>query len=135
MPFDGTDFEQALSIEKIDKVIGLLDHEDRWCKGIMRSPDGRRCLAGAIYEADARSLLTPVILQAIHEIAGRSHWRIESFNDARSTTHAEVMRVLYRARENVLSGAVVAAAEHPRAKARWTLAARPLWRRLFEIRI
>lgn len=104
MPFDGTEFGRAVIVEKIDQIITLLESEDRWCKGVLRSTDGRRCLAGAVLDAGAQPLVTPVLLQAIHEVSGRKHWRIESFNDAPSTTHAQVLSVLQRARDNVLSG-------------------------------
>src|SRR5882672_5678615 len=37
---------------------------------------------------------------------GKRYWRIESFNDHLSTTHADVLRVLRRARENVIAGMI-----------------------------
>lgn len=132
MPFDGRDFERSVILEKIDQVIGLLEREEQWCKGVMRSLDGRRCLAGAIRDAGAQLLLTPVLLQAIHETTGKRHWRIEAFNDAPATTHAEVTRVLHRARENIFSGRAAATAAHQRRMARWTLMASSLWRRFVE---
>lgn len=119
MPFDGSEFSQGLAVEKIDRVIRLLAREDQWCKGVMRSSDGRRCLAGAVFDADARSLLAPVLLEAIHEITGKKHWRIEVFNDAPSTTHAQILRVLYRARENTLHGHLKAPTTSERIRMAW----------------
>jgi hypothetical protein len=104
MPFDGAGFGRMLIVEKIDKVSELLAREDRWCKGMLRSSDGRRCIAGAVIEVEARKLLTPVLVQAIRETSGGRYRRIEVFNDAPSTTHAQVLAVLRRARENVLLG-------------------------------
>ena len=119
MPFDGAEFGRMPIVEKIDKVIELLCPEDRWCKGTLRSSDGGRCLVGAMLEAEARTLLTPVLLQAIRETAGRRHRRIEVFNDAPSTTHAQLMAVLDRARENVLLVRADATSGRERLEATW----------------
>jgi hypothetical protein len=108
MPFDGTGFPPNIALEKIDRVIELLATEDHWCKGIVRSPDGRRCLVGALLEADARNLLEPVLREAVKEVTGQTHWRLERFNDAETTTHAQLLAVLHRAREDILAGRTVA---------------------------
>jgi hypothetical protein len=55
---------------------------------------------------DARQLLEPIILRAAREVGGRHYWRIESFNDNPRTTHADVLRVLRRAREHVIAGMI-----------------------------
>jgi len=39
-------------------------------------------------------------------VGGKRYWRIESFNDLPSTTHADILRVLRRARENVIAGMI-----------------------------
>lgn len=104
MPFDGTGFSENPALQKLDAVLTLLASEDKWCKGAFRSPDGRRCLMGAIEAADARDVLEPVVSRAIEEVTGRWFWRIEHFNDHRRTTHALVLRVLHRAREQVVVG-------------------------------
>jgi hypothetical protein len=49
----------------------------------------------------ADEALKPVVLQAIHDVTGQRYWRIESFNDHPYTRHAEVRRVLARARQLV----------------------------------
>jgi hypothetical protein len=76
----------------------------------VRSSDGRRCIIGALIEVDGRNLLEPVIRDAVREVTGQAHWRLERFNDAEATTHAQVLAVLQRARADILSGRT---ASHP----------------------
>jgi hypothetical protein len=108
MPFDGIDQRRIGVLDKMDRVIELLSRERRWCKRHLRTADGRRCILGALADADAQSLQGQVLL-AIGEVTGRSYRRIESFNDDPLTTHAQVMRVLLRARENIVNGIVAPA--------------------------
>jgi hypothetical protein len=105
VPFDGKEYIARIdAVEKIDQVIDLLSLPDRWCKGeLYRRGADQRCIVGAIHAVDAVAMLRGPVLQAIHEIAGKNYQHIETFNDARSTTHALVLQVLLRAREN-LSG-------------------------------
>jgi hypothetical protein len=107
MPFDGFQFPPNIALEKLDRVIELLSDENRWCKGIVRSSDGRRCIIGALIEVDARNLLEPLIRDAVKEATGQTHWRLERFNDAEATTHAQVLAVLQRARADILAGRTV----------------------------
>jgi hypothetical protein len=93
-------------LAKLGAVERLLITEQQWCKGRLRDKDGRFCLAGAMQAVEARGLLDPIILRAIREVGGKRYWRIESFNDHPSTTHADVLRVLRRARENVIAGVI-----------------------------
>ena len=106
MPLDGTELEVFGNgpLAKLAAVERLLINEQQWCKGRLRDKDGRFCLAGAMQAVEARGLLDPIILRAIREVGGKRYWRIESFNDHPSTTHADVLRVLRRARENVIAG-------------------------------
>jgi hypothetical protein len=105
MPFDGLGYESRVdALERMDKVIDLLSHEDRWCKQQLRSYDGRRCILGAMMAADATIALKDPILLAIKQVTGREYLRIEMFNDHPLTTHALVVKVLHRARDNVVSG-------------------------------
>jgi hypothetical protein len=105
LPLDGTLYEsQILALDKLDQVIDLLATPDRWCKETFRSPDGRRCLVGAMLAVNAVNTLRRPILDAIHEVSGAYYQHIEKFNDARSTTHCLVMTVLMRTRENLLRG-------------------------------
>lgn len=108
MPFDGSGWHENEVLQKIDQLRELLAGESRWCKGSFALPDGRRCLVGAMRALDAQAMLEPIVLDAIRDVTGRRCWRIESFNDRRSTTHAQVMRVLDCARERVLFGAAAA---------------------------
>jgi len=104
MPFDGVQYPSNRSLQKIDAVIDLLGTPDKWCKGALRSHDGRYCIRGAVRSLDAAEVLEPAILQAIGDVAGRRFHRIESFNDHPSTTHDEVVTVLWRARERISLG-------------------------------
>lgn len=108
MPLDGTELEAFGNgpLAKLGAVERLLISEKQWCKGRLRDKNGRFCLAGAMQAVEARQLLDPIILRAIREVGGKRYWRIESFNDHPSTTHADVLRVLRRARENVIAGII-----------------------------
>jgi hypothetical protein len=119
MPLDGTELGvlENNPLAKIGEVERLLINEQRWCKGRLRDQNGRYCLAGAIQAVDARQILEPIILRAAREVGGKRYWRIESFNDNRHTTHADVLRVLHRARENIIAG-MMEGNTHPRYK-RW----------------
>jgi len=101
MPFDGVGFVVDESVQKLDAVIDLLGTPDRWCKGALRSHDGRYCIRGAIRAVNGAELLEPVILQAIGQVAGRRFRRIEAFNDHPNTSHDQVVAVLSRARRNI----------------------------------
>ena len=105
MPFDGSEGGQTSdALRKMDRVIGLLATEDRWCKGQLETNDGRRCIVGAMALAGAATALCKPILRAIEDVTGRKYRRIELFNDAPQTTHSSVMQVLLKARESLLAG-------------------------------
>jgi len=104
MPFDGVGFVVDESVQKLDTVIDLLGTPDRWCKGALRSHDGRYCIRGAIRAVNGAELLEPAILQAIGQVAGRRFRRIEAFNDHPNTSHDQVVAVLSRARRNIEGG-------------------------------
>ena len=97
MPFDGAGFVHLDRLNHIEDVIQLIGRPEKWCKGRRRTQDGRFCVYGALVEVNARSL-TPVILQAIHEVTGRRYYCVEVFNDDIATTHALVLRVLNHTR-------------------------------------
>jgi hypothetical protein len=111
MPFDGVGFIGNESVRKMDEVIDLLGTPDKWCKGALRSHDGRYCIRGAVRAVDAADALEPSILQAVGQVAGKRFRRIESFNDHPNTSHEQVLAVLYRARENLSLGDVGTARE------------------------
>lgn len=111
MPFDGVEqqYDARQQIlrrlgRQTDRVIDLLATEDRWCKGELETPDGRYCILGAMHAAQADRILELVVLNAVREVTGRYCWGIARFNDRRSTSHALVLRVLGRARDNLRAG-------------------------------
>ena len=108
MPLDGTEygFFGDHPLAKLGAVERLLASERQWCKGRLRDRDGRHCLVGAMQAVDGRQLLEPIILRAAREVGGRHYWRIESFNDNPRTTHADILRVLRRAREHIIAGMI-----------------------------
>jgi hypothetical protein len=105
MPFDGVGFVPSDALQKMDAVIDLLATPEKWCKGALRSYDGRFCIRGAIRAVAGADLLEPRILLAIDEVAGKRFRRIEAFNDHPSTSHAQVLSVLTRARDSFVEGA------------------------------
>src|SRR5436305_1239881 len=80
MPFDGAGFGYNESLHKLDTVIDLLETPDRWCKGALRSHDGRYCIRGAIRAVSGSEVLEPAILQAIGQVAGRRFRRIDALS-------------------------------------------------------
>ena len=128
MPLDDARFGRNVeALEKMDKVLDLLATEDRWCKGKLVSLDGRRCIIGALQAVDGTTLLLAPIRLAIQQVTGQPFRRIEVFNDHRSTTHALVIAVLLRARENIINGIDEAPAS-ARPAATTTLWSAPLTR-------
>ena len=111
MPFDGVGFVSDESLQKIDDVLDLLATPDKWCKGALRSHDGRYCIRGAVRAVDAADALEPSILEAIGQVAGKRFRRIESFNDHPNTSHEQVLAVLHRARDKLSLGEVGIARE------------------------
>jgi hypothetical protein len=104
MPFDGVGFVTHESLDKLDAAVELIGTPDRWCKGALRSHDGRYCIRGAVRAVDGAELLEPAILQAVVEVAGRRFRRIEAFNDHPNTSHDQIVAVLSRARDNIIAG-------------------------------
>ena len=122
MPFDGNDDESRIGIlDKLEDVIALLSDKRRWCQGQLQTADGRYCIGGAMMAVGATLALRPPILQAIEQVTGLDYARIERFNDHPQTTHGLVMKVLHKARENIMGGAVAARAVEHRIgpSARW----------------
>lgn len=109
---DNAEFFQTYALSKLSRVEQLLGRESHWCKGALRNGE-RYCILGALDAAGGRYLLEGVVLRAARELSGRRYWRIESFNDDRRTTHADVLRVLHRAQLQVASGEVSVAAAEP----------------------
>jgi hypothetical protein len=103
MPFDGVGFAIDDRVSKIDQVIDLLATPNQWCKAQFKTRDGRYCIRGAIMAVEGADFLKPIMLQAVREVTGERYLRIESFNDHPYTRHAQVLRVLMRARQLVVS--------------------------------
>ena len=102
MPFDGTGYQRRVdALDKMDQVIQLLGDKRRWCKRRLETSDGRRCIVGALMAVDAVTVLKKPIQVAIEQVTGDYYVWIEAFNDHPKTTHAVVMSVLQRARENI----------------------------------
>jgi hypothetical protein len=104
MVYQAAESIEACALAKLAVAERLLASEGHWCKGALRDGRDRYCLLGALDMAGARRLLAPVVLRAVREVSGKHYWRIESFNDSRRTTHADVLRVLRRARETIAAG-------------------------------
>jgi hypothetical protein len=105
MPLDDTGFRDRIGpLDKIDRVIDLLATEDRWCKGMLVTRDGRRCIMGALQAVHGTDALIRPIALAIRQVTARDFGRIERFNDDPATTHALVLQVLSQARENIIAG-------------------------------
>jgi hypothetical protein len=126
MPFDGAGFGYNESLQKLDAVIDLLETPDRWCKGALRSHDGRYCIRGAVRAVSGSDLLEPAILQAVGQVAGHRFRRLEAFNDHPNTTHDQVVAVLARTRNNIAGGSLGSAADRLRQPA---LSLRAWWNR------
>src|SRR5260370_39494534 len=103
----------------------MLATEQQWCKGRLRDAHGRHCLVGAIEAVGGRQVLQKPILQAAREVSGKRYWRIEVFNDDPRTTHAGVVQVLRRTRENRIAGVLCSYDPQPRHR-RWRRALRAL---------
>jgi hypothetical protein len=105
MPLDGTDLGLFGNhpLAKLGAVESLLVTEQQWCKGRLRDSDGRHCLLGALRVVEAQQILEPIILWAARQIGGKYYSRIEFFNDDPRTSHADVLRVLRLARENIIA--------------------------------
>ena len=105
MPFDDCAVEIPwIALEKIERIFALLRTNDRWYQGAMERDGGRRCILGAMRAAHAEFLLERPILRAIRQVTGRNYRCIESFNDSETTTHAVVLEVLTKTRENLRNG-------------------------------
>jgi len=118
MPFDGIDGFDNHPMAKLGAVERMLATEQQWCKGRLRDAHGRHCLVGAIEAVGGRQLLQKPILQAAREVSGKRYWRIEFFNDDPRTTHADVLLVLRRTRENMIAGMLSSYDRQPRHQ-RW----------------
>lgn len=128
MLFERSDSLDGHALAKLAIVQEMLASEDRWCQGALRDRQGRHCLLGALDAAHARHLLAPIVLSSAREVGGKRYWRIESFNDDRRTTHADILRVLHCAAGKIAAEAASPAAARPRPR-EYGQAWRTLWTR------
>ena len=125
MPFDGIDGFDNHPIAKLGAVERMLATEQQWCKGRLRDAHGRHCLVGAIEAVGGRQVLQKPILQAAREVSGKRYCvRARTIDDPR-TTHADVLQVLRRTRENMIDGMICSFDRQPRHR-RWIGALRAL---------
>jgi hypothetical protein len=114
MPFDPAGHELRVeALEKIERVIDLLNERDRWCKRSFETEDGRMCILGAVRAVDGELLLYAPILRAIRAVTGHGYRRIEAFNDEWLTSHAQVLEVLDQVRQDLMLGLVPAVGREP----------------------
>lgn len=105
MPFDSLPNErQSYLLQKIAAVYELLDSEQKWCKYRLRSPDGSRCLLGALTDARARLVLHRPMLNAAYKVTGHRYYRIDGLNDDPLTKYSTVQEVLEQVRIDVMAG-------------------------------
>src|SRR5579864_6103009 len=105
MPFDGLESPFNYLV-KFDEVIDLIEVPGRWTKGAYRTPGGQYCLKEALNIVGVAEIFEPTILRTAMTVAERKFCCLESFNDCPDTTHADVVFVLGRVREDIVAGRV-----------------------------
>jgi hypothetical protein len=105
MPFDGL-AAPFNYMAKFDQVIDLIETPNHWIKHSYNTPWGGYCLKEALNVVGIAEIFEPIILKTAGELLEREFCCVESFNDHPLTTHGDVLTVLRRVRENVLSGKV-----------------------------
>ena len=116
MPFDGF-AKSNPELDHIGRIIDLIDTPSKWCKGALRSHDGRYCIKGAIRHTataiDYTVLMEARVLRAMHEAGYRKFRRVESFNDHPTRTHDEVIMVLERVQAEIAGAPLPTVAPPP----------------------
>jgi hypothetical protein len=112
MPFDGIGFAFDERVSKMNQVIQLLATPDKWCKGTLKTYDGHRCIRGAMMDVADAHCLAPIILRAIREVTEKHYFSIETFNDHPYTDHAQVLRVLSRAFDDLIRAQIGVRCSH-----------------------
>lgn len=101
MPFDGDPKNHETKPLAIDAAIALIGEPRAWCKGALRNAAGQHCILGALVDANALDAFG--VVSDILKDEGWGECAIPRFNNDPDTTHADVMRVLHRARELLTS--------------------------------
>jgi hypothetical protein len=60
MPFDSR-ISVSPDLAKLDAAMALIDAPEKWCKRALNTGDGRRCILGALYSAEATALVRAAI--------------------------------------------------------------------------
>ena len=105
MPFDGV-AAPFNYLAKFEQVIDLVETPNHWIKHSYNTPWGGYCLKEVLNVVGVAEIFEPVILKTAEEVMEREFCCVESFNDHPLTTHADVVTVLRRVRENILSGKI-----------------------------
>jgi hypothetical protein len=105
MPFDGV-VAPFNYLAKFELVIDLIETPNHWIKHSYNTPWGGYCLKEALNVIGIAEVFEPVILKTAEEVMEREFCCVESFNDHPLTTHGDVVTVLHRVRNNLLSGKV-----------------------------
>lgn len=90
------------ALEVLRKARSLIKNEKDWCKGSAYNSEGQRCIIGAIDGALRYGQVHDVkFLQLLEELESYlptdAGLTLVEFNDAASTSHADVLAVLDRA--------------------------------------
>lgn len=92
MPFDASPQTNTVA-DVLRRARALIDSPEKWCKGAMRTEDGRRCIFGAIDDAAGR-----LAIDESHLFSRATGIRnIAEWNNAPERTHAEVLAAFDRA--------------------------------------
>jgi hypothetical protein len=119
MPFDGLETPFG-PLAKFDHAISLIEIPGNWIKHSYRTPRGQFCLKEALNTLGIAEVFEPIILKTAEEVMEREFCCIESFNDHPLTAHGDVVAVLRRTRENIVSGKIAMPPPVPRrASPRW----------------
>ncbi len=125
MPFDDTsaraDIAGLAELRILDEMARLLATPEGWCKGSLsrEGPNGAMsyCLYGALFQADhgnpyayrnhtemihAAGQRVERVLIGLVPAADTAPFAICAFNNADTTTHADILALLARAKEKVL---------------------------------
>jgi hypothetical protein len=105
MPFDGVAAPFSY-LAKFDQVIDLVETPTHWIKHSYNTPWGGYCLKEVLNVVGVAETFEPIILKAAEEVMEREFCCVESFNDHPLTTHADVIAVLHRVRDNMLAGKI-----------------------------
>ncbi len=108
MPFDATPVEQSINLGElaiVDGVIDMLESPYRWCKGAFKQGQSY-CLVGAVslvatgnpYSVARGHRAPEAAYKVLRKLDVAAGLPTTLFNDAASTTHADILALLTRVR-------------------------------------